>query len=131
VSIVRKILGEGYRNERGSPILPIGQVNLTTGANALFGMLWNGWTEGEGTNILVQSADYPGQMQSGQMRVVHTSGGGEGYKVGDRIDFVHDQTRRPIGDGWTISGLFPHTKEGLAQLKSKSGKNSLSFATFK
>jgi hypothetical protein len=132
VSATAPVRTEGFSNpNRGSPILPIGTVNLTTGANQMFGMVFDGWEEGSGTNLLVQANDYPGQMKSAQMRVIHTSGSGSEYGIGDPIQLAHDQTRRPIGDGWTIAGVFPHTKEGLLQLKQKSGKSSLPFATFK
>jgi hypothetical protein len=137
MNIARRIIGENHYRDRGSPILPIGTVNLTTGANQMFGVIWNGWEEDpKAVNILLAARSYPGAhpgtggAQPSQMRVVHSSGS-VGEKEGDVMRLIHDQTRRPIGDEWTVVGSFPHTKEGLAQLKAKSGKSSLSFATFK
>lgn len=125
MNYARAIIGENYYRDRGSPILPIGNVNLTTFENQLFGTLWDGWPEGDGTNYLVTS-------RGGQMRVIHSSGSGvSGFGDGAVVRLIHDQTRRPIGDEWTVVGAFPHTKEAMTLLKSKSGKNALPFATFK
>ena len=116
---------------KGFPILPIGSVNLTTGANAMFGTVWDCWEEG-GTDILLRDcslfrpADYVRPM-----RVVHTSGTASDMNVGDTLELVHDQTNRSIGERWEVVGKFSHTKEGLLEMKRVTGRNSFSFNTFK
>jgi hypothetical protein len=107
----------------GSPILPIGKVNLTDGKNAMFGTVWNCWSaNAEYTNILVKEGD--------KQRVVHSSGSVK-EKAGDAMRLRHDQTGAAIGGNWTVVGTYPHTEDGLRQIAAASGKKSLSFATFK
>lgn len=103
------------------PILPVGLVNLTTGKNAKFGVIWDCWNDG--SNILVKEGE--------KFRVVHTSGGAEDFVAGDTIVLAHDQAGARIGGIWTIVGTAPHTPAGLLELKRLSGKSSLAFATFK
>lgn len=118
-------------------ILPIGKVNLTTAANAMFGTMWNCWEEDAGaSNILVREVVWKAQRpglsgQEEKFKVVHTSGSAEAWVAGDTLLLRHDQTGRSIGGDWTVVGTVPHTVEGLKKLKELSGKAALAFATFK
>lgn len=117
-----------YQNNP-SPILPIGLVNLFSGANRLFGNVFFGWEENSGTYLLVQD------QSTGKYRAVITADDIESVKtyhsVGQRMYFCHDQTRAQIGNDWVIVGLYPNTKQGLRDMAAKSSKKSLPFATFK
>lgn len=112
-----------------SPILPIGMVNLLTGANKMFGSVWNCWSEGEGTYLLVQD------QYTGKYRAISTSDTLESaskyYPAGRTMQFCHDQTRAQIGNSWTVIGLFPNTKAGLKAMAAKCSKKSLPFSCFK
>lgn len=113
-----------YDRKRAISILPIGLVNLTTGKNALFGNVFDGWEEGSGVNLLVKD------QSTGKFMAVHSSGD-VGIPVGTQVQFKHDQSFRPIGEVWEVIGIFPHSKEGLTQLSQKAGKAAVSMATFK
>lgn len=122
----------GYAVRRGNndahPVLPIGPVNLATGANDMFGVVWDGWEEGEGYNILVKD-------EGGTYRVIHSSGslssGAKGFPVGSTMELKHDQTNRRVGSAWTVIGVYPHSREGMAEVKTASNRPALSFFTFK
>ena len=124
----RYLIDNMVRRPQGGAILPIGAVNLKTGKNQLFGEIWFGWDEGKGSNILVNRRD-------GTPIVVHTSGEDleslkKQYPVGSVLQFYHDQTMRQLDPG-TVIDVFPHTKAGLDEIKSKTGKSSVKFYTFK
>lgn len=101
-------------SRRGIPVASIGKVNLRTGRNAMFGTVWNCWEEDpRAHNMLLTHGT--------QLFITHTCG--EGEKVGDTCDLVHDQSGRRIGSGkWTVVAVAPHTKEGLAQLADAAEK---------
>lgn len=110
-------------------ILPIGAVNLKTAKNQIFGVLWNGWEENKGANLLVE------ETFKKKLRVIYTSEPLEcaqaNYPVGKIMEFQHDQTRARIGFSWRVVGVFPHSSAGLLQLKEAAKCSSLSFSTFK
>lgn len=112
-------------SRKGLPVAPIGKVNLKTGENAMFGVVWNCWEEDPtATNMLVANSHLD------QLYIVHTCGAG--YPDGDMFDLVHDQTNRWIGQGkWRVIASRPHTKEGLKELAQIANKTSLPMATFK
>lgn len=89
------------------PILPIGTVNLLTGANVMFGSMWDCWEESD------KAYDMLVQFKNGKFKIVHTSG--EGDEVGLSQEFVHDQTRRSYGIGRVVA-CEPHTKAGLTRV---------------
>jgi len=109
-------------NRNGSPILPIGTVNLITGKNATFGTVWDCWKEDEKShNMLVK-------FGGDKLRIVHCSGSGD--PVGTIKAYCHDQTHRRYGIGETIA-RHPHTKAGLKAMAESAGKKSLIMATYK
>lgn len=106
----------------GYPVATIGPVNLETAKNAMFGSMWDCWSEGDGTNFLVE--------QDGKFRAVHTSGTMDSIKTGDVIFLEADQTGRAMGP-WNVKAKAPHTAAGVRSFKAVCGKSSVSFATFK
>ena len=107
---------------RSIAILPIGNVNMKTGKNEMFGTVWSCWEEDvTAHNMLVKLAN-------GKMIVTHTAG--EGQKVGHVAEYRHDQTNRSYGKG-TVIACQPHTKEGLMNLGAHAGTASLKMATYK
>jgi len=102
-----------------SAILPVGSVNLKTGANKMFGQIFDCWEDG--TNMLVQFEK--------SLKIVHTSGS-TGDEVGTRKTYHHDQTMSKYGEGVTLA-VAPHSLEGLQQLAALSGKKSLPMYTYK
>jgi hypothetical protein len=135
------LLNEGGHYKRPwnwmhAPILPIGAVNLKTGANALFGVIWHGWTENEGVNYVFKTtgAGLSRSDKEGKIRVVHSAEPLESAvnskPVGHKEGQKHDQTGRDFGQA-EIIGHFPHTKEGLLEIAKLIGKNSALFYTYK
>ncbi len=102
-------------------ISQIGTVNLLTGKNATFDLVWNCWREGCGTNMLVRFGD--------KLKVIHTSGEDRDAD-GDVAEYCNDQSGRSIGHGTKIASR-PHTQQGLRELAEIAGKKTLVMATIK
>jgi hypothetical protein len=111
---------------QGSPVLPIGTVNLTNGANSLIDNALD--TFDKSFAYLISSPtgnkiDYKMLISSGNMN--SWAAGTSGHRL------IHDQRRSPIGWLWTVELVVPVSQTGFSQIKSKIGKNSIGAAVFK
>ena len=84
---LKKLLKEG---SYGSSILPLGKVNLITGANSLLGNIFDNY---DGTAEIWKERA-PG---SGKYKIVFTSAKKPNKKKGEKETFHHDQTFREFG----------------------------------
>jgi hypothetical protein len=104
-------------------ILSIGQVNLKTGNNKMFGVVWEGWEKDQGVNYLLD-------LGEGRMMVAHSASELSSLKIGKKYFFHQDQTGRGYGEA-TIKCMVPHNEEGMKTLAEQSGKKVITFACFK
>lgn len=115
-------------------ILPVGTTNFSTGKNSGWGSIFNLWTEGDGTYLLVKEQPWFGEVEKPKFKAIITcqtlEETQEQYVVGDRIHLRHDQSNKDMGN-WEILGAFPNTKDGLLEMKEVTGKSGCPFATFK
>lgn len=111
----------------GCPISAIGTVNLTNGKNSQFGTVWDCWSEGDGSFLLVKAGEQAwGVFGSGSLESAQKT-----FQIGDTIELCHDQSNRKIGNRWEIIAVLPYTKEGMLQAKTLSGCGRIPFGTFK
>lgn len=86
------------------PILPIGSTNLVTGKCKYFD-IYETWGKDNGSTIELWSVEYHWsrtENQNPKYKLVITSGSTPMGKIGENMDFVHDQTRRPLFSGKMI-----------------------------
>jgi len=108
---IRRVLKE---YSEGSPVLPIGKVNLLTGKCKYF----NVYETYDGT-VEVWKDLRPADGE-GKYKLVFTAGSQPLAKKGEKDVFKHDQTRREIGV-WTMVD-FARVKD-MKSLASKYGKS--------
>lgn len=100
-----KAMGREYtdsmRHLEGAPILPIGSVNLATGSSKYFN-IYETWGTGRNTTIEVYKVFKGPGIETNEYKFVITSGSGPIYKIGTKVPFAHDQTRRHIFYGECI-----------------------------
>ena len=103
----------------GSPILPVGRVNVKTG-KFKYGNFYGFW--GDDTCYEVY------KTSEGSIRVVATAGTTPIVNIGETSSFIHDQTHRYLFTGRVIETVVGD--EGFKTLAEKYG-NSLTVATYK
>ena len=109
--------------KNGFPVFPIGKVNLRNGKNARHGDIWSCWAEDTNRwNLVIQDEN--------NFRAIHGASESE-FSICDTLEICHDQTGSRIGSTWRIVAVFPHTKNGLLNMRLAVHKNSISFSTFK
>ena len=77
----------------GDAILPLGSVNLDTGASKYFNV-YDTWLSSSHT-----STAEVWKTRGGKYKLIFTSGDGPIYKIGSKNRYAHDQTQRPMFDG--------------------------------
>jgi hypothetical protein len=104
--------------DNGSPILPLGAVNLQTGASKYFN-IYETWDD--------STAEVWKRTDNNKVVLVFTSGKESLYKKGDTQSFIHDQTRRYLFSAEMIDFAY------ITDIKHKLSKygRSLSGYTYK
>ena len=87
------ILEKGYKitEGRGTPVLPLGIVNTTTGKSKIFN-IYDTWNDSG------MIAEVWLNLNSGK-KVLAFSSGSLTRQSGERKTFIHDQTSRPLFNG--------------------------------
>lgn len=120
------------RNPIGWALLPAGKVNLKTGNSTYFNIFDN-VKDSSGTLVLLGKTVYD-LNPSTKYRVAMSAGGSEYFEkshpVGSTAMSFHDQTGRAF-EPEKVIGYFPVTREGVDNLITKIGKNSVGFCVFK
>lgn len=123
-------------NHHSSAILPVGKVNLRTGKNAMFGLIWNCWPRSGVSCVLFKRHHEPWDRQATtpKYRVVVTCGALEStrtsYFIGKIEEFHHDQALYKMGT-WEVVGVFEHNEKGHLEIANQTQSSSLSFSTYK
>jgi hypothetical protein len=89
----------GWRR-KGSPILPLGKVNLGSGESKLFNVFDTWGKDGDMTAELWKVQDWGSSKP--KLKMIFTSVPKPSYKLGNRTNFMHDQTHNPLFDGQLI-----------------------------
>jgi len=108
----------------GSPILPLGKINLKTGTSKYFNV-YSTW--GEDTTYEVWETTSNLDPRKIIHKIVATSGTVPLYKIGDHQSFQHDQTMRYMFQAKMIDFAVGSK---LKELSAKYG-NSVSGYTYK
>ena len=113
--------GGDYRRspymKNGSPILPVGKINLTTGKCKYFNV-YDTWEN---------STAEVWEVSPGKYRLVFTAGDGPIFKIGTKAPFAHDQTGKHLFYGEMVDWA---TTKNLKDLIDIYG-NSISGYTYK
>lgn len=107
----------------GSPILPMGKMNLETGESKYFNV-YETWS-GDDTTGEIYIKD------NGNFLVVFTAGNQPISKFGSFETFQHDQTRRPMFKGEPIQMVDYQLLKDLKKSKYLEGKKSVFVYTYK
>lgn len=91
---IKKVIKEA-RYPSGSPILPLGKVNIKTGGSSMFN-IYDVWLE-DGDRMHFEIW----KTYDNKYKAIFGSGNSAYEKVGTRSDFYHDQNFRPFGS-WTL-----------------------------
>lgn len=121
-----RITNRDFLLRYSSAILPIGQVKVKTGANAMHGTVWDCWPGDE----VCSSCGRGGEtglglvrFDDGVLRLVHDFL--PHMKEGQRNRYSDDQSISDLGVGETVA-VRPNTKEGLLELGKIANRRSLS-----